>query len=125
MKITEYKGKKLSNGLVAFNFYKKLTGRPLQADSLRISKIQLVQDKLSKNKINEISDADLKLMTETDFVEIVEGMYCAFRQAAEPELRRLDMIGLIEHDELTSKDLEDPAMLAALTELVGDDKSKK
>lgn len=125
MKVTEFKGKKLSNGLVAFNFYKKLTGRPLQADSIRIGKIQFIQEKLVKNKLDELTDSDLKLMSETDFVEIVEGMYCAFRQAAEPELRRMNMVELIEHDELDSKDLEDPQMLEALTTLLGDDKSKK
>lgn len=125
MKIAEYKGKKLCSGLVAYNFYKKLTGKPLQADSIRLNKLQLVQEKLAKGKLEEISDAELKLFDEIDFISIVEGMYCAFRQAADPELRKYNMEGVIEHDELDMEDIGSSGMMEALGKLIGDDNSKK
>lgn len=125
MKIAEYKGKKLCSGLVAYNFYKKLTGRPLQADSIRIHKLELVQTKLAKGKIGEISDAELKLFDEIDFIFIIEGMYCAFRQAADPELRKYNMEGVIEHDELDMEDIGSSEMMEAIGKLTGDDNSKK
>ena len=125
MKIAEFKGKKLCSGLVAYNLYKKLTGKPLTADSIRLSKLQSVQDKLAKGKLGDVNEAELKLFDEIDFIGIITAMYCAFRQAAEPKLRGLTMEEIIEHDELEMEDIGSAGMMEAMTKLIGEDQSKK
>ena len=125
MKIVEFKGKKLCSGLVAYNLYKKLTGKPLQADTIRLSKLTKVQEKLAKGDLENVTEEELKLFDEIDFIGIVTAMYCAFRQAAEPELRKYNLEGVIDHDGLDMDDVGSSELTVALTELIGKEDSKK
>jgi len=125
MKIVEFKGKKLCSGLVTYNLYKKLTGKPLQADTIRLSKLTKVQEKLAKGDLENVTEEELKLFDEIDFIGIITAMYCAFRQAAEPELRKYSIEGVIDHDGLDMDDVGSSELIEALTELIGKEDSKK
>ena len=126
MRVSEYKGYRLSSAMSAYNFYKRSTGHSLQGDITKITAANPVLNKLSK--LGESDDANLtekeiKLLEEIDFFGIISEMYCAFRKAGDPSVRNMSTEELLDHDEIGIEDQEELAV--AVTKILGGSESSK
>lgn len=115
MRTASYKGNILGNSVSAFNFYKKNTGRGLQADVAILSRANAVSSKLEHPET--LTDADLDLLGKVDIPGVVVNMYVALRQAGDEEARKKNPLQI--QDELEFADLQDPELLRIITELMG------
>lgn len=126
MRVSEYKGRRLSSAMSAYNFYKRSTGHSLQGDITKITAANPVLNKLSK--LGESDDANLtekeiKLLEEIDFFGIISEMYCAFRKAGDTSVRNMSTEELLDHDEIGIEDQEELAV--AVTKILGGSESSK
>lgn len=115
MKTAAYKGHTLGNSVSAFNFYKRNTGRGLQADVTVLSKANTISAKLEHPET--LDDGDLALLEKVDIPGVVINIYVAMRQAGDAEARKKSAIEI--QDELEIGDLSDPELLGVITELLG------
>lgn len=109
--IFDFKGKKVSNTLSVFNYYKRISGTPLEGDVLKLKKfIQVVDNPEATD--DEIAQAYEKCNVEQ--ITILLNIYYAMRCAAEK--KELDFSEVT--DELETTDLIDGSMEELIQRLV-------
>lgn len=115
MRTLQYKGKTLGNACSVFMYYKKNTGRGLQADVAHLSKISSIQIKLESSP-EEITEEELEILNKADPGEIIADLYVALRQAGDSEAKRKSRVEIQE--ELEIADISDPELLETVTSLI-------
>ena len=116
MRTTQWNGKILGNSLNVYNFYKKATGRGLQADLVSLSKLSAISAKVSSKGLGTLSSSDIAIIQEVDSPAILSGLYAALRKAGDEGIRNISDATIV--DELTTDDLEDPNFITTLIELI-------
>ena len=119
MRTAAYKGRTLGNSVSAFSFYKRNTGRGLQADVAVLTKANAALLKL--DSADELTKDDIDMIEKVDVPGILINLYVALRQAGDHEARSKNPLDI--QDELSINDMSDPELLNVITELLSSKKA--